>query len=239
VIFPKDKALFYRVIKYADGKIKQVNDFYSSGKKEMEGIFNIYCAEAGFKNGPVTYYWENGLKREEGHYKEGALDGCFFLWKENGECMWASNGCKCIDQNKISKPADRAAKSSAEGDSKTLPPIQSNSALAVSKMAVIETGNWRGDVTQQKVKQTYIVTATWNAPKSYLIISYPAYGCYGTWTIESASDASLDVRETITTGRCNSGGLIRLSYIDDNQIKLEYFKKNENVSNAGAILKRS
>lgn len=107
-------AKYYRTIKYEDGKIIEVKDYYISGNIEMTGSYMPYCIDWHCANGKFTWYYENGLKRQEVHFVNGIMDGCVYLWDEKGKCKgtygsimknnnitnYGSNSkdCPCLDQ---------------------------------------------------------------------------------------------------------------------------------------------
>ena len=125
VLPSKVGAEFYRVLSYSDGKIVSLKDYYISGELEMEGTYQPYCVDDQCANGLFTWYYKNGIKRQESSIVNGTMDECVYQWLENGNCRDAysnfmHNGnstgenkkCPCISQN--GKPLEKSQTNSSQ-----------------------------------------------------------------------------------------------------------------------------
>ncbi len=70
-------------------------------------------------------------------------------------------------------------------------------------------------------------------------LSYPSFGCEGTWTPLRIAGGTLLAIETIQEGRetCSSGGVIRLEMIDDSRLGYSWFDADGDPA-ARAVLVR-
>jgi hypothetical protein len=101
----KERANYYRIIKYGNGKIIDVTDYFISGKPAIKGKYWEYCCEPRYAYGVFIWYYENGFKKQETDFGNGETEGCFYEWDDDGKCtkwMKASGNCPCKDQ--IKKP---------------------------------------------------------------------------------------------------------------------------------------
>lgn len=82
----KSDVQYYRIITYVDGILSNpVKDYYLSGKLQMEGSYaNLYYTYTESRNGPFTWYNENGQKMKEEYYTTGKLNGICKTWHDNG-----------------------------------------------------------------------------------------------------------------------------------------------------------
>ncbi len=78
----KDKALYFREISQKNGKGFWFQDFYISGKKQMEGL--SLKKDIEFYDGPVTWYFENGKIFQKVNYINGYINGERLVYFKNG-----------------------------------------------------------------------------------------------------------------------------------------------------------
>lgn len=83
----KEGAKYFREIKFVNGLINDVKDYFISGQLEMTGNYSSYFAELEGANGLFTWYYENGIKRQEVNFINGNMEGCLYQWKNDGKCM--------------------------------------------------------------------------------------------------------------------------------------------------------
>jgi len=95
-----------------------------------------------------------------------------------------------------------------------------------SKIKGIINGSWYGNFTQRS--KTYSMQLTCNIKTNEFNVNYPSLGCLGYWKIEKSSDETIDFREGITVGQnsCGSGGLIKVNFINDTQLSLDFYAPN-------------
>ena len=74
----KDSASFFRIPVTKNGELFHMQDFYLSGKRQMEG-FSL-SAEKDIWQGKVTWYNEDGSVYQEGDYEQGYLEGDFITY---------------------------------------------------------------------------------------------------------------------------------------------------------------
>jgi len=78
----KEKATFYRIPSQKRGKGYWFQDFYISGKKQMEGL--SLKKDKEFYDGLVIWYYENGTIFQKVNYLNGYLYGKRLIYYENG-----------------------------------------------------------------------------------------------------------------------------------------------------------
>ncbi len=78
----KDKALYFREISQKNGKGFWFQDYYISGKKQMEGL--SLKKEIEFYDGLVTWYFENGKIFQKVNYINGYINGERLVYFKNG-----------------------------------------------------------------------------------------------------------------------------------------------------------
>ena len=152
----KQDANYYRVVKYHEGKIREVKDFYMSGKLAMTGTYGPYSTESEYANGLFTWYYANGLKRQEVSYINGEMNGCFRAWESNGKCAaWSlftlirngmpvgkSKDCGCKDQINTNLETVETSKMASDKEIKTLQNITSGTKSSNNKLLISSsTGN--------------------------------------------------------------------------------------------------
>lgn len=79
----KDKALYFRKVPQKKGKGFWFQDFYVSGKKQMEGL--SLKKDTEFYDGQVIWYYENGKIFQKVNYINGYLNGERLVYFENGK----------------------------------------------------------------------------------------------------------------------------------------------------------
>lgn len=101
----QDGAQYRRTLDF-DGGAVRVKDHYISGELEMDGQYLPVCADEDQElcpDGTFTWYYENGLKRQEASFRGGedvAKCGDYVRsWDESGKCEKRGKGeCLCVDQ---------------------------------------------------------------------------------------------------------------------------------------------
>ena len=80
-----DEARYYRIISAdTSGAFKfTVEDYYSSGQIQMRGMYRSIRPDN--KDGHFIYYFENGERQMECHYRDNLLNGPFKEWFESGQ----------------------------------------------------------------------------------------------------------------------------------------------------------
>lgn len=78
----KGNSTYYRITKTTEPGKYEVEDYYNSGKIQMEGTYSSFSPDV--KNGVFTWYYENGSKRTETVY-ENNKEKSSKSWLENGE----------------------------------------------------------------------------------------------------------------------------------------------------------
>jgi hypothetical protein len=107
-----------------------------------------------------------------------------------------------------------------------------------SKIVKIINGSWIGNVTVKGLKDPVGMQFSSNTQFNEFKVSYPSYGCSGTWSIEQSSNETIDFRETLLVGRCQTGSLIKVNFVNDNQIALEYYDpKSKKIVAHGTLTK--
>jgi len=79
----KDKALYFRKISQKNGKAFWFQDYYISGKKQMEGL--SLKKDIEFYDGLVTWYFENGKIFQKVNYINGYINGERLVYFKNGK----------------------------------------------------------------------------------------------------------------------------------------------------------
>jgi len=77
----RDSAAYYRIAEQK-GKIFHVRDYYMSGNLQMEGDYSSLKPE--IQNGYFKWYFENGQKFAEGSYVHGKREGIWTFWFPDG-----------------------------------------------------------------------------------------------------------------------------------------------------------
>jgi len=78
----KDQAVFYRIPSQKKGNGYWFQDYYISGKKQMEGL--SLKKDVEFYDGLVIWYYENGTIFQKVNYLNGYLYGKRLIYYENG-----------------------------------------------------------------------------------------------------------------------------------------------------------
>lgn len=107
-----------------------------------------------------------------------------------------------------------------------------------SKINSIISGSWYGNFTQKS--KTYSMQLTCNIKTNEFNVNYPSLGCLGYWKVEKSSDETIDFREGITVGQnsCGSGGLIKVNFVNDTQLSLDFYAPNsKRIIAHGALTK--
>lgn len=109
---------------------------------------------------------------------------------------------------------------------------------ANSKIVKTISGSWYGNLTVKGLKKPVSMQLTCNYQFRQFKANYPTYACGGNWYPKKSTDLSIDFRESITLGMnaCESGTLITATYINDNQIEVEYFDPKSKKSVAKGTL---
>jgi len=91
----KDSILFFRVLttNRVDKPVGMVRDYYISGALQSEN--EMTSVNPDVMNGLATWYYENGVKAQQGNFNEGKSEGKFLYWDETG-CLtrveWYDDG---------------------------------------------------------------------------------------------------------------------------------------------------
>lgn len=79
----KKKASFFRKSFEGENGTYVANDYFISGKKQMEGSYKSKKQQV--KIGHFIYYYENGTKLSEGNYEKDNRTGLWTFWYDNGQ----------------------------------------------------------------------------------------------------------------------------------------------------------
>lgn len=77
----KDSAAFYRVVA-RQGSLFAVKDYYFSGELQMQGSYSSLTPE--IQEGYFIWYYDNGRKFVEGNYVHGQREGIWTFWYPDG-----------------------------------------------------------------------------------------------------------------------------------------------------------
>jgi TonB family protein len=87
----KEKAVYYRITQRSPENIDKgtFSDYYMSGKIQNTGFYSSFASET--KDSVWTWWYENGNKKSEHHYRNGKLEGLYTDWYTNGNKSYEVN----------------------------------------------------------------------------------------------------------------------------------------------------
>jgi hypothetical protein len=108
-----------------------------------------------------------------------------------------------------------------------------------TKIVNIINGNWSGTIIQEGAAP-YVLNLSCSFEKNEFKFYIPTLDCSGIMKIETIADISIDFREYTLAGKgnCANGGLVRLSFIDNDHLELLFYLPNSKIINGKGILMR-